>query len=759
MPSKAERRVALVIGNAAYRVATALDNPVNDALRMADTLERLRFEVKMVSDCDINDLDSNLRAFTRRLEGTDVGLLYYSGHAIQFNGENYLIPVDARLEEPEDLEKRAFSLSTQLANMRRAAHVSLVFLDACREDPFRLDRAAAVPGSRSVAVQRAGLKEVEKAALKDALIAFAAEQGHVAVDGEKGGLSPFTRALLECIDRPGLEVTEMMRLVRRSVREATNGKQVPWSNDALTSAFFFVPPGEWATPWDGAPSERPTAPEDAGPRAAQTDDPGSRRNQKDQPSSPLRSNHDIPGAISAFVGSDPVTGEAAIAVLATLGPSALTDILKQTSGSYQQKVRLRKLCGRLGPAAVPHLLNAIENGEWQLKLAAAPCFSAFRGNRGAMDGLYQLLKVRDFDVQRLAIEAIGHVGYDVITSAIVRLTIHDDLDARLEGIEPVNRYSLQKLHTYVIEALMRIFGQTGQGAILNEIEQLADVCAKEGYETQISSSIRYARDDLAPVAADALMNTWLRHPEQQFREYAVDCLAHLRLRRTMSSLGIVLLNPNEAAQLRQSAAIAIGAVDSIHAARYLATLLEKNPQGANINWAFSTLYCQPIEWPEASRHVESALSSTGEIRQQMLVSLGWRRDATFRSDIEKGLDGDDSFDRGTCALALAHLSGRDAIDALMHCADEASSEIERLFAIAAQVHAGIAGRADSLHRALQELPQLPSLRPIWRREVLSAMTFADSDPLRAQLWAEIAGEDLQAIISNVRTLQLAASRG
>src|SRR6478609_7077974 len=98
-----EKRLALVIGNAGYRVATRLANPVNDALRMAEALERLRFEVRLARDCDINDLDSRLRAFTRSLKGADVGLLYYSGHAIQLHGENYLVPVDARLEEPDDL--------------------------------------------------------------------------------------------------------------------------------------------------------------------------------------------------------------------------------------------------------------------------------------------------------------------------------------------------------------------------------------------------------------------------------------------------------------------------------------------------------------------------------------------------------------------------------------------------------------------------------------------------------------------------------
>jgi hypothetical protein len=242
---KAEKRIALVIGNAAYRAATVLANPVNDALQMTEALERLGFEVKCARDCDINEFDKQLRDFRRKLAGSDAGLFYYSGHALQFGGENYLIPIDARLEEPEDLERRAFSLSPQLAAMRAAAGVSIVFLDACRDDPFKLDQADQNPGAKRVIVQRTGLKEVAKANLKDALIAFAAEQGHTAVDGEEGGLSPFTKALVDNIETPGLEITNLMRRVRQRVREATNGKQTPWSNESLTNPFFFK-----ATPSD-----------------------------------------------------------------------------------------------------------------------------------------------------------------------------------------------------------------------------------------------------------------------------------------------------------------------------------------------------------------------------------------------------------------------------------------------------------------------------------------------------------------------------
>jgi esterase/lipase superfamily enzyme len=236
----AEKRIALVIGNAAYEAAAALANPVNDALQMAGALERLGFDVMFGYDCDINEFDKRLREFTRKLVGSDVGLLYYSGHALQLDGENYLIPIDARLVEA-DLERRAFKVSMYLAEMRNATQVSIVFLDSCRDNPFSLDDAGRSAGTKKVFVRRTGLKEIEKDDLRGALIAFAAEEGRTAADGPEGGLSPFTQALVDHIETPGLEVIEMMRLVRRSVLEATKGKQTPWSNQSLTNEFFFKP--------------------------------------------------------------------------------------------------------------------------------------------------------------------------------------------------------------------------------------------------------------------------------------------------------------------------------------------------------------------------------------------------------------------------------------------------------------------------------------------------------------------------------------
>jgi uncharacterized caspase-like protein len=236
-----EKRIALVIGNAAYETAAVLANPVNDALKMAEALRRLGFEVGFARDCKLNEFNKQLREFTRKLGESDVALLYYSGHALNFGGENFLIPIDARLEEPDDLVRGAFRLSEQLAAMRSAARVSLIFLDACRDAPFTLDNAGPIAGTKGVVVRQPGLKQIGKTELRGAFIAFAAEEGHTATDGPEGGLSPFTDALTEHIETPGLGITDMMQRVTERVWQGTGGRQTPWSNQSLTKEFFFKP--------------------------------------------------------------------------------------------------------------------------------------------------------------------------------------------------------------------------------------------------------------------------------------------------------------------------------------------------------------------------------------------------------------------------------------------------------------------------------------------------------------------------------------
>jgi len=230
----AEKRVALVIGNSAYQHTPALRNPSNDASDMAAKLRELGFEVIDGTDLTKAAMEQRIRLFADKLVGSDVGLFYYAGHGLAVDGRNFLAPVDASLKSDTDIDFEAVELNLVLKQMERNSRLSLVFLDACRNNPLATNLAAT---SRSLAVSR-GLARVEKAV--GMMIAFATRPEDVALDGE-GHNSPFTGALLRHIGEEGASVNDLMIEVRNDVLKATDGKQVPWENSSLTGQFFFKP--------------------------------------------------------------------------------------------------------------------------------------------------------------------------------------------------------------------------------------------------------------------------------------------------------------------------------------------------------------------------------------------------------------------------------------------------------------------------------------------------------------------------------------
>lgn len=231
----AEKRVALVVGNSNYQHATPLRNPKNDAIALASALKRLGFDVVTGTDLTRSELEDTVRSFSRKIRGADVALLFYAGHGLQVNGQNYLAPVDAQLGDEADLDFETVPLRTILRQMEREVKTSLVFLDACRDNPLAQNLARNM-GTRSTAVGR-GLARVSTGI--GTLIAFATEPGNVALDGE-GGNSPFTTALLKHIETPGLDIAQLMRRVRRDVMTSTASRQVPWNNSSLTGDFYFA---------------------------------------------------------------------------------------------------------------------------------------------------------------------------------------------------------------------------------------------------------------------------------------------------------------------------------------------------------------------------------------------------------------------------------------------------------------------------------------------------------------------------------------
>ena len=226
-------RVALVVGVAKYAHAPALAHTLSDARDMAETLKRLGFDVDLVLDPDRTTLENAVRSLGRKSHGAEASLFYFSGHALEFDGVNWLLPVSADIQSNRDLRFESLDLSAVLEQTTGAARVSLVFLDACREDPFKQRLGVARD------LTRAGLAPANATAT-GTYIAFATAPGMVAADGE-GPHSPFTAALLKYMETPGLEVRQMMSRVRGDVEASTDDRQVPWDSSSLRGDFFFAP--------------------------------------------------------------------------------------------------------------------------------------------------------------------------------------------------------------------------------------------------------------------------------------------------------------------------------------------------------------------------------------------------------------------------------------------------------------------------------------------------------------------------------------
>ncbi|MCC6006104.1 MAG: caspase family protein [Rhodobacteraceae bacterium] len=231
----AESRHALVIGNSSYAHTSALPNARNDAADMAARLRDLGFRVTEAQDQDAMGMRSTLQRFAREVVGADAALIFYAGHGMEMDGENWLIPVDARLQTDLDVEFEAISLSQLLGTVSRADGLKLVILDACRDNPF-------IPGMERRDSTRSvgrGLARVEPA--DGMLVAFAARAGQVAADGD-GRNSPFTAAMLEVLAEPGVELGLMFRKVRDQVMQSTGRRQEPFTYGSLPSRSIYLNP-------------------------------------------------------------------------------------------------------------------------------------------------------------------------------------------------------------------------------------------------------------------------------------------------------------------------------------------------------------------------------------------------------------------------------------------------------------------------------------------------------------------------------------
>jgi hypothetical protein len=232
--ARADGRVALVIGNAAYANAPLLRNSRNDADDIADQLRRLGFDVVDGRDLDSRGMRGVLARFAQKLKGTEAALFYYSGHGLQIDGLNYLVPVDAQIDPDSIVTFELIKLEDVIEALGYSAGTRLLILDACRTNPFA-KAVAQRSGNRGGEMTR-GLARVDRT--QGMLVAYATQPNAVAADGT-GRNSPFTKALVREMQEPGIEVGALFRRVAVSVNRDTRGQQTPELSVSLLGDFYL----------------------------------------------------------------------------------------------------------------------------------------------------------------------------------------------------------------------------------------------------------------------------------------------------------------------------------------------------------------------------------------------------------------------------------------------------------------------------------------------------------------------------------------
>lgn len=251
-PALAEplRGAALIVGNGRYAHIAELPNPVDDARAMSDLVDGLGFDATDRTNRGAAEMKRDIDRFVEDAEGADVAFFYYGGHAIEADGENWLVPVDADLRSLETARDTLIPLSSIVERLQAKAKVVIVLLDACRNNPFpagAMLRADA--GAAPVAIAAAGLGEprggspfVSVGGSTENLatvIGFAAERGKVALDGRRGAHSPYAAALLKHLAASGASFADVMTMVTEEVYLATGTRQRPWVNASLRRVLYF----------------------------------------------------------------------------------------------------------------------------------------------------------------------------------------------------------------------------------------------------------------------------------------------------------------------------------------------------------------------------------------------------------------------------------------------------------------------------------------------------------------------------------------
>jgi len=242
VPALAAEKIALVVGMSQYQSVTTLDNTVNDARGVSDTLAGIGFQVTTLLDGTGAEFRAAIDEFAFRSETADLALIYFAGHGVEVQGENFLIPVDADITSNRDVQRQAISLKELLASVDNARKMRIVILDSCRNNPFggALDTEALAEVEATIGTRSAGAGGLAAATPdRGTLVAYAARDGAVALDGT-GSNSPFALALMKTLPQPGLEISLMFRQVRDEVLTATGNLQEPHTYGSLSGTPFYL---------------------------------------------------------------------------------------------------------------------------------------------------------------------------------------------------------------------------------------------------------------------------------------------------------------------------------------------------------------------------------------------------------------------------------------------------------------------------------------------------------------------------------------
>ena len=230
---RADKRIALVVGNSNYQSVASLNNPRNDAVLIAETLRKTGFTLvgnRAQLDLDKPAFDKAIQTFGNELTGADVALFYYAGHGVQVRNVNYLVPVSANPVKEADVDFQMVDVSLILRQMEGSGtKLNLVILDACRNNPF---------GGRGLRGTESGLAQIR--APEGTLLSYATQPGNVALDGT-GNNSPYSAALAQTMLKPGLDIFQTFNQVGLQVKRATGGSQQPWvSSSPIDGSFYFM---------------------------------------------------------------------------------------------------------------------------------------------------------------------------------------------------------------------------------------------------------------------------------------------------------------------------------------------------------------------------------------------------------------------------------------------------------------------------------------------------------------------------------------